>query len=275
MRKTTCRLALVAALTTTIYACQGAGSINLTNPLPALQSYLAELQTAVSPKQTVLDTASNATVQQQAAPDLEPYRTEFDATAKVWVVYYYSPSKGKSYRCQPNPDKTVTVTEVTDVNLVYQPGDKLDVNQVTVDPSAAASTAVAVAASPAPAASASPSAMPSASATPAASATPSAQATAAASPAASPTATPGASPSPSATPTAAASPTAGGTNVTNVNVTSVVLVSPEELRRKHHRHSSNPVYVVVTTTQTVYIDATTGKQVTEVDTTTTTTVTTH
>jgi hypothetical protein len=48
-----------------------------------------------------------------------------------------------------------------------------------------------------------------------------------------------------------------------VQITNVYLISPGELRKRHHRRSSNPVYVVVTNNTTVFVDASTGKTVTE------------
>lgn len=186
----------------------------------------------MTPQQAVTETSSNATVQQQAASDLVPYRSEFDATLKVWIVYYYSPSKQKSYRCAPQADKSVQVTEVTDVSLIYQQGDTLYVGQVKVDAAAAAQTAANTAS------------------------------TETASPSPSPTATP--APTPTPAPTATPAPAGNTTvNVTTVQITNVYLISPGELRKRHGRRSSNPVYVVVTNNTTVFVDATTGKTVTE------------
>ncbi|MDB5097456.1 MAG: hypothetical protein JWM80_1877, partial [Cyanobacteria bacterium RYN_339] len=141
MKQTFIGLVAAIALSTVVASCQGNGAVSLTNPLPAIQSYIQQLRTAVTPQQAVTQTSADPSVQQKSATDLVPYRSEFDATLNVWIVYYFSPSKNKSYRCAPQADKSVTVTEVTDVTLVYQQADTLDVSQVKVDAAAAAQAA--------------------------------------------------------------------------------------------------------------------------------------
>ena len=135
---------LVAAiiLSSTLAACSGSANVNVANPFPALQSYFAELRAGGSAKEAVTSTATVSAAQQQsAATDLVPYRSQYDATLKAWIVYYYSPSQKKSYECRPQPDKSVKVVEVTDVNVVYQEGETLEVNKVTVDAATAAEKA--------------------------------------------------------------------------------------------------------------------------------------
>lgn len=138
------RWAAAALITATLGACSGSGAVQV--QVPGLQAYLTSLQSAGSAKTSIDTVKTETVVVQQTATDLQPYRCEFDATVKAWVVYYYSPSKQKSYVCRPKADKSVTVTEVTDATLVYQPGDQMDTTidttKVTVDASQATQTAV-------------------------------------------------------------------------------------------------------------------------------------
>lgn len=148
--------AAAIALAATLGACSGSANVAVTNPIPAIQSYIAGLRASGSAT-TAVETTKTQPQVQQTAPDLTPYRCEYDAAVKAWIVYYYSPSQKKSYKCQPKEDKTVTIVEVTDTTLVYTEGDTLDTSKVTVDATAAAEKAAATTtASPAPSASATP-----------------------------------------------------------------------------------------------------------------------
>ena len=132
--------AAAVALAATLGACSGQANIAVSNPSPAIQGYISSLRASGSAT-TAVETTKTQPQVQQTAPDLTPYRCEYDATVKAWIVYYYSPSQKKSYKCQPKEDKTVTIVEVTDVNLVYTEGATLDTSKVTVDGAAAAEKA--------------------------------------------------------------------------------------------------------------------------------------
>ncbi|MDB5099237.1 MAG: hypothetical protein JWM80_3658, partial [Cyanobacteria bacterium RYN_339] len=131
--------ALSVAALLTLAACTGTANITVPNA-----TINANAQDAFNVSDSSLD------LQSVVGADASAYRATLDEQGTGnWILYYYSPSKQKSYRCtEHQSDKKVTeITEVTDVTLQFKVDYKIEKTKIKVDVNQAKAKAVQAVAS--------------------------------------------------------------------------------------------------------------------------------
>lgn len=139
MTKRTHGLATLAcAAMLTLAACSGTANITVPNA-----TINASAQDAFNVSDSSLDLKS------VVGDDATAYRAMLDESGSGnWIMYYYSPSKAKSYRCTETRDrKVIDIVEVTDVSLIFKADYQIDKAKIKVDANKAKETAATAAAS--------------------------------------------------------------------------------------------------------------------------------
>jgi hypothetical protein len=129
-------LAIAAMLT--LAACSGTANITVPNA-----TINANAQDAFNVTDSSLDLKS------VVGDDATAYRATLDESGSGnWILYYYSPSKQKSYKCTETKEKKVIdIVEVTDVTLMFKADYQIDKAKIKVDANKAKETAATAAAS--------------------------------------------------------------------------------------------------------------------------------
>jgi hypothetical protein len=130
---------LSVAVLLSIAACNGTANITIPNA-----TINANAQDAFNVSDSSLDLKS------VVGADATAYRATLDeAGSGNWILYYYSPSKQKSYRCTERAkDKAIIdITEVTDVTLMFKADYQIEKTKIKVDLNTAKQKAVQAAAS--------------------------------------------------------------------------------------------------------------------------------
>lgn len=225
-------IALAAAVTLTLAACSGTANITVPN---------ATLNTSVAASGEVHDafntTDKSTQLQTVVGTDAVAYRATNNTQTNTWVIFYYSPSKNKSYQCTEINGSVNSVVEVTDTTMIYKPNYTIDKSKVSVDVTQAKTSAVAAA---------------TASVT---------------------TGNTGVSTGANAgvgVTTGGGGASAGATATVNANTfTNAELISPQQCQDETGKATSDPVYVVTSTDVTVnvkvYVSAKDGSVVTTVN----------
>jgi hypothetical protein len=219
----TLALATLTVVGMSLSACNGNANI-------AVPAGLLSASGSIQDAFTSIETSAQL---RAVGPDLQPYRAESDpGDSTIWVVYYWSPSMNKSYRCRTSArnHQVIDIVQTTDTNQVYQADYKIEKSQVKVSSDSAAAAAVA-----------------SINANNNNSATTSANAT---------TTT-----NNNTTNTTTTAQTSTVNNITVNNITNVQVISPKECKDRTGRSVTAPVYVFVTANNKAYVDAATGQTI--------------
>ena len=114
-------LAALTAATLTLAACSGSANLAIAG--------------AVTPQDAFAASDNSEDMKSVAGTDAKAYRaSQDDSVGGDWTIYYYSPNKGKSYRCTERAsDKKITATvEVLEPTIQYKTNYNVDTAKVKI-----------------------------------------------------------------------------------------------------------------------------------------------